>query len=157
MTRHWVIAPVRAKPPERFDNVWQFDLANNLITIGYPELGDISNTSLQDLTEAVAKAYPERPDPAIFANMLWRFYHEINVGDFVIARRGVKFLAGVGEVTQPAVYSPEKNPHVDAPNVLGVSWWDRPRDEDFGGAVFSRWTVNSITPERFQELVGVPR
>ena len=157
MTRHWVIAPVRARPPERFDNVWQFDLANNIITIGYPELGDISNMSLQDLTEAVPEVYPEGPNSAGFAKMLWRFYHEISVGDLVIARRGLMILAAVGEVTQPAVYSPGKNPHIDAPNVLGVSWWNTPRDKDFGGPVFSQWTVTSITPERFQELVGVPR
>lgn len=30
MPRYWVIAPVESKPPELFDKVWKFDLANNL-------------------------------------------------------------------------------------------------------------------------------
>ena len=33
MPRYWVIAPVDSKPPELFDKVWQFDLANNRISI----------------------------------------------------------------------------------------------------------------------------
>ena len=33
MPRYWLIAPVRAQPPELFDKVWQFDLANNVISI----------------------------------------------------------------------------------------------------------------------------
>ena len=155
MTRHWVIAPVRARPPDRFDNVWQFDLANNIITIGWPELGDISNMSHQALSESVAETYPERPAPTRLAKMLWRFYNEIGVGDLVIARRGRMVLAAVGEVTRPAVYSPGKNPHINAPNVLGVSWRDTPRDKDFGRIVFPISTVTSISEERFQNLVAV--
>jgi hypothetical protein len=30
MPRYWVIAPFEARPPELFDKVWQFALANNL-------------------------------------------------------------------------------------------------------------------------------
>jgi hypothetical protein len=42
MTRYWVIAPLEAKPPELFDKAWQFDLANNVISIGWSGLGDVS-------------------------------------------------------------------------------------------------------------------
>jgi hypothetical protein len=45
MSRYWVIAPVEAKNPQLFDNVWQFDLANNLISIGWSEVGNISTMS----------------------------------------------------------------------------------------------------------------
>jgi hypothetical protein len=31
MPRYWVMAPVESKPPELFDKVWQFDLANDLM------------------------------------------------------------------------------------------------------------------------------
>jgi hypothetical protein len=47
MSRYWVIAPVESKPPELFDTVWQFDLANNLISIGWKQLGDVSDMSGQ--------------------------------------------------------------------------------------------------------------
>lgn len=39
MPRYWVIAAVESKPSELFDKVWQFDLANGLISIG--EVGGV--------------------------------------------------------------------------------------------------------------------
>ena len=157
MPQHWVIAPVQANPPEQFDKVWQFDLANNIITIGWSKLGDISDMSREDLAELVAQTYPERTVRAqgLLVNMLWNFYHEISVGDLVIARRGRNVLAAVGEVAQPAAYSPGRNPHINHPNVLGVSWRDTPRDMDFGGIVFPMRTVTSISEEQFHNRLGV--
>ena len=95
MPRYWVIAPFEAKPPELFDKVWQFDLANNLISIGWEKLGDVSKMSREDLSVAVASTFPGKPPTtkSHFANMIWAFYHEIEPGDFIIARRGRKTLA----------------------------------------------------------------
>src|SRR5947208_5806541 len=49
MPRYWIIAPVESHPSELFDKVWQFDLTNKLITIGWHELGDVSTMSQQQL------------------------------------------------------------------------------------------------------------
>jgi hypothetical protein len=54
MPRYWIIAPVEVKPTELFDKVWQFDVANNLISIGWHELGDVSTLSREALSKAVA-------------------------------------------------------------------------------------------------------
>ena len=147
MAGYWVIAPVESDPPDQFDKVWQFDLANNVITIGWVELGDISKMSRQALSDAVAMTYPEKPASTrgLISNMLWRFYKEIDVGDLVIARRGRKVLAAVGQVTERAVYSPTKNPHIDYPNVLGVSWRDSPREKEFPSIVFPMRTLARIS------------
>jgi len=77
MPRYWVIAPVKSKPPELFDKVWQFDVANNLISIGWQQLGDVSEMSREKLSEAVASSYPEKPPQtkALYCNMIWAFYH----------------------------------------------------------------------------------
>ena len=61
MPRYWVIAPFESKAPETFDKVWQFDLANNLISIGWKELGDVSRMSREELSEAIARVYPDKP------------------------------------------------------------------------------------------------
>jgi restriction system protein len=158
MTGHWVIAPVESDPPDQFDKVWKFDLANNLITIGWEQLGDISRLSHPSLSVAVAEKYPEKPasTKSLIVNMLWRFFNEIGAGDRVIARRGRKVLAGVGKVTQPAIYSPQKNPHINHPNILGVSWEDSPRDKEFPSMVFPMHTVAPISEEEFLKLVGKP-
>ncbi len=72
MPRYWVIAPVESKPPELFDKVWQFDLANNVISIGWSELGDVSKLSREELQRAVALKYPDKPPQThgLYANML---------------------------------------------------------------------------------------
>ena len=54
MPRYWIIAPVEVKPTELFDKVWQFDVANNLISIGWHELGDVSTLSREALSKAEA-------------------------------------------------------------------------------------------------------
>lgn len=91
MPRYWVIAPIESKPRERFDKVWQFDLSNNLISIGWKRLGDVSNRSRVELVQLIASSYPHKPATthALWANMIWAFYHDISPGDFVIARRGL--------------------------------------------------------------------
>jgi hypothetical protein len=103
--RYWIIAPVESDNPDLFDKVWQFDLSNDLISIGWTALGDVSSLSRPELAKAVASAYPDKPSPArgLITNMMWNFYHEIAPGDFVIARRGRKILAGIGRAVRSDV------------------------------------------------------
>jgi YhcG PDDEXK nuclease domain len=155
MPRYWIIAPVQSESPDLFDKVWRFDLANNLISIGWAQLGDISKMSRQQLAEAVASTYSDKPPgtKGLFSNMMWAFYHEIGPDDVVIARRGRKILAGVGKVTGPAVYSPAKNPHTTHPNFMDVSWQESPRDLVFENIVFPMHTLYETTGEKFREFV----
>jgi len=155
MSRYWVIAPVESKNPELFDKVWQFDTTNNLISIGWTQLGNVSKMSQEELSDAVASTYPERPPQtkALLTNMLWAFYHEINVGDFVIARRGRKILAAVGKVIQSATYSTAKNPATAHPNFLGVKWLDSPRDKIFPNLVFPMHTLSEISEIQYNNLL----
>jgi predicted Mrr-cat superfamily restriction endonuclease len=94
MPRYWIIAPVESKPPELFEKVWQFDLANNLISIGWEELSDVSQMSREELSAAIASIYLDKPPgtQGLYANMIWAFYHEISPGDFILARKGRKTL-----------------------------------------------------------------
>ena len=155
MARYWVIAPVESKPPDLFDKVWEFDLANNLISIGWEQLGDVSIMSRQELSEAVASAYPSSPPQTkgLYTNMIWAFYHEIGPGDFVIARRGRKTLAAVGKVNRLAFYAPGKSPAQGHPNFLEVAWQEQPRDKMFPGVVFPMQTLAEISEEQFHGFV----
>ncbi|MDD5466331.1 MAG: endonuclease NucS [Anaerolineales bacterium] len=155
MPRNWVIAPVESKPPELFDKVWQFDIANNLISIGWKELGDVSKMSREELSEAVASTYVDKPPAtkALYANMIWAFYHEISPGDFVIARRGRKALAGVGKVSRSAFYAPGKCPVQGHPNFLEVSWQEQPRDKVFPSIVFPMHTLSELSDEQFRSFL----
>lgn len=155
MPRYWVIAPVESKNPGLFDKVWEFDKTNNLISIGWAQLGDCSKMNQNELSKAVASTYSDRPPQTqgLFTNMLWSFYHDIKPGDLIIARRGRKILAAVGKVIQSAFYSPSKNPTIAHPNFLGVEWLDQPRDESFPNLVFPMHTLSEITETQYSNLL----
>ncbi len=160
MPRYWVIAPVEAKPIERFDKVWGFDLANNLISIGWSELGDISKMSQETLADAVATTYPEKPPhtKALIVNMLWAFFHEIAPGDIVIARRGRRVLAAVGRVAGAGFYALRRNPFLASPdyshhNFLQVEWQEQPRDKLFPTLVFPMPTLGELSEKQYHELL----
>ena len=152
MPRYWVIAPVESKPPENFDKVWQFDVANNLISIGWNQLGNVSKMSRDELSDVVAAAYPDKPPgtKGLYANMIWAFYHEIAPGDVVIARRGRKILAGVGKVIQPAIYAPGKNPaNTGHSNFLEVEWQAQPSEMVFPTVVFPMPTLAELSEAQY--------
>jgi hypothetical protein len=158
MPRYWVIAPVESKPPELFDRVWQYDLVNNLISIGWKEAGDVSTMSREKLSEAVASAYPDKPQQtkALYGNMLWTFYHEIIPGDFIIARRGRKTIAAAGKVIQLAVYAAAKNPAIHHPSFLGVAWDEQPRNKRFDTIVFPMHTLTEIPEAQYRKFLEGP-
>jgi hypothetical protein len=54
MNREESDAPVEAKPSGLFDKVWQFDLANNLISTGWKGLGNVTKMSREAFAEALA-------------------------------------------------------------------------------------------------------
>lgn len=155
MPRYWVVAPIESKKPELFDKVWQFDVANNLISIGWSQLGDISTMSRERLSDAVTSAYPDKPPQtkALIVNMLWAFYHEISPGDLVIARRGRKALAAVGRVIQSASYLPGKNSATSHSNFLQVAWQEQPRDKVFPSLVFPMHTLAELSEVQYHDLL----
>jgi restriction system protein len=155
MPRYWLIAPIEAKPPDLFDKVWEFDLANDLISIGWKQLGDVSKLSRDELYQAICAAYPNKPvqTRGLYTNMLWAFYHEIKPGDNVIARRGRKILAGVGRVDGSAYYAPAKSPHHGHPHFLNISWSAQPRNKLFASVVFPMHTLAEISSEQFHNYI----
>ena len=153
MPHYWIIAPVEAGP--LFDNVWQFDLSNDIISIGWGQLGDTLEMSQQQLEQAVEVAYPARTPASkrYIRKTIWTFVHDINLGDFVIARRGLKVLEAVGRVSRPAFYEREKNPFLPHPRFLGVSWEKPPHRKEFLTSVFIQNTIQTVTEEHFQKLL----
>jgi restriction system protein len=160
MPRYWVIAPYHADRPEFWEKVWQFDLDNNLISIGWRELGDVSSLSEQGLKTAIERTYSNAPPPAkrIYFRMLWDFYHSVEPGDIVVARRGTKRIAAVGTVVRKAYYERAKNaavmgPENTYPNHIDVQWNEIPRNKEFANAVFGMQTLYEISEEKYHSLI----
>jgi len=160
MPRYWVIAPYHADKPDVWEKVWQFDLEHGLISIGWKELGDISSYSEPELKQAVDRIYPKSPAniKTLYLNMIWAFYHTIQPGDIVIARRGRKKIAAVGTVTSTAYFKDAKAIAPSAPddfysNHINVKWHDSPRNKEFSRIVFGMQTLYEVDQAQFQALV----
>ncbi len=160
MVRYWVIAPFESKNAEVFDKVWRFDLANGVISIGWGQIGDVSKMSREMLVETVDLAYPDKPKAtrSLFVNMLWSFYYKIKPGDIIIARRGRKIIAAVGEVVRAGFYDPKKDSILTLsdkshPNFLGVKWSNQFRDKVFSSIVFPMHSVYEIDETQYLSLI----
>ena len=156
MPRHWVMAPVEAHPSDVFDTVWQFDLANSVISLGFGRLGDTSSLTREQLAELVATKYPDKPPStqSLIANMFWAFYHEMAPGDLLIARKGRKILAGVGRIDGPATYAARRSSIHNHGNFLPVRWQPTPRDKRFPGIVFPMHSLSPLSEEAFRSFEG---
>ncbi len=163
MTRYWVIAPYEATLPEIFEKVWQFDLANGVISIGWSELGDISNYEKEKLRVACEEKYPNTISASItrIVNMLWNFYREMKENDIVIARRGTKKLAAVGTVKGTAYFSQTKNTELTTTNpenfhhnFIDVHWHDSPQNKEYNRIVFGIQTLYEIDEAEYKALVS---
>ena len=159
MPKYWVIAPYyfNSTNPQRFEKVWQFDLDQRIISIGWGDLGDISNFSEAQLLEHILAIYKgESPEAARnYRSSLWSFCHGISKGDMVIARRGRKQIAAIGMVEGDPYYDREKNQiarnDLDTPYSyhLDMRWADFPRDKSFDEIVFGMQTVYEATENQY--------
>jgi restriction system protein len=111
--------------------------------------------SREELAAAIDAHYPDKPPTtrALYANMIWNFYHEISQGDFVIARRGLKTLVAVGEVVRTAFYAPGKSPVNEHPNYMEIAWSLPPRNKTYPTLVFQRRTVVELPEQKYSMLL----
>ncbi len=158
MIRYWVIAPYEAEDSNFFNDVWQFDQTSNTISIGWGQLGNVFNMNRPTLNNAITQAFHPKKKRA--TKMIWNFCHEIQIGDIVLARRGLSTLEGIGTVTRVAYYQPGKNPLLTAPgdehpNFIDVEWQAELQPKQFNNNVFSRPTVTEISAVEYQKILKV--
>jgi hypothetical protein len=161
--QYWVIAPWINSEPERFARVWQDNLANRFISIGWHELGDVSSLNRQQLRDLIERTYPnDRPGShTACLGMMWSFYHAIQVGDIIVAKRGVMEIVAVGTVRRAAYYDPTKSPYAiwtgftqPFPNHIDVEWNLPEMNRRFSRPVLPRRTVSRLDEERFRWLMS---
>lgn len=153
MARYWVIAPYANN--ELYETVWNFDINNHCISIGWLAAGDISGLDKDQIVERLRQVYPDRSDRSYqaIARMMYSFYHEIEIGDVIIARKGLRVVSGVGTVIQIVTFTPDRNPVIDHPHFLGVDWSSSRRNKSFGTKKFVQSTVVEIMEEAYKQLL----
>jgi hypothetical protein len=168
--RYWRIMPDSPYPPERFDQVWSYDLANNTIAIGWSDVGDFSNL-VDDhalLLKAFRRTYPDASSRTATAicNVIRRFYGRLEdgmqAGDRVMACRGRAEIVGVGTVTGPAYYDEAAgrtrvagmNGRYSNSNFRPVRWEVR-TPLRLPPLTLPRSTMSQMAGDQFEEVLGL--
>lgn len=167
MPRYWAIAPADSTNPDLYDAVWEYDLANGVISIGWRELGDVSSLSDTEIRDRMRERWPDYTPGAAMtaARMLHKFYHTIAPGDVIFARRGTTQIAGVGTVNKTAYYDPNKvlgifghfGPDCEAiayPHHIDVEWREDLRDEAYDGPIFGLTTLHEVSAEKAEWILA---
>ncbi len=159
MSRYWVIAPFSSESPIIWEKVWEYDLSNKVISLGWNALGDISSLNEDDLRALVESTYSDSSAPGLIIGMLWNFYNNIAKGDIVIARKGRKQIAAVGTVTKTAYFSQTENAEAVGSeyshgHYIGVNWHETPRDIEFDRIIFGMQALHGISESKFNDLIS---
>ncbi|KQC11931.1 MAG: hypothetical protein APR63_11995 [Desulfuromonas sp. SDB] len=114
---YWLIAPGEGA------RLWEECLQENIISLGWDELGDISGCkNKEDFTQKFLEIYPDRTNANNDIAALYDFNHKMKPGDFVFAKRGRKEILGYGEVLSDASYDDQKESYK---NIRKVKWLNK--------------------------------
>src|SRR5919106_589174 len=142
---YWAIAPFQSDQAHDFDKAWLYDQKQGVIAIGWHEVGDVSHLSRADLESRLDEAFPKRPGAA---RSLSLFYHEIELGHVVVARRGVKTVMGLGIVNGKPYYDESAGRRRSSarnfkPNFIPVEWIIT-REVKLPNVIFTQQTVSRV-------------
>jgi restriction system protein len=140
-------------------------LRSNIVAIGWDNLGDLSTLKPnRDAFKAkVAEGYPDRKPAAIAntAGQLFRFVHEIKLGDLVAFPNKVDRKIYIGEITGDYVYESNSKKSLGYSNQRSVKWLKvLPRTEFSQGALYemgsamSLFQIKNYVDEIFAALEG---
>ncbi|MCL9638316.1 restriction endonuclease [Bacillus zanthoxyli] len=107
----------------RYGDQEQAALDNNIVTIGWNELGNISTyKNKEEFFAFFEKVYPNEKPKAIInkANQVWRFKNEIEIGDLVVLPLKQEPSIAVGEVMSD--YEFNENMGSDIIHTRRVKW-----------------------------------
>jgi len=163
MRRIWVIAPADSTKKESWEKTWEYDINNNVIAIGWGEMGDVSLFDENQLKQKIDSTFPEYKtgSKTLSFNSVWNFWHNIKIDDIIIARKGTKRIAAIGKVIGTAFYDLnkawERMPYREAnpyPYFISVEWMNDKRDIVFDKIMFSMVTIYEINEEKYGILIN---
>ena len=154
----WVIAPFDfGEYPEQWERVWQYDLDNGVISVGWGTMGDVTGMTLEQVREKFDAAHFDAKRRS-GAHAVYNLFNEIKPGHRIIARRGTKQIAGVGTVKGRAYFDRRnhREPYEGHAHFshIDVKWDAAPRGVRLINHVFGIGTIQAIAEDKFDELIG---
>lgn len=147
---YWKIAPGRKGVglPDWRDN--------NIVSIGWPELGDISDLTKEEFDKQAARCAKSHGYKNQGMQQVWTF-HTIKPGDRIVANAGKSKILGIGTVTEGYRFSPGWH-FVDGeeyPHQLLVKWESLtprkiPKQKDW------MRTIRPVSEEAFETFLAAP-
>jgi 5-methylcytosine-specific restriction protein B len=135
------------------ENAWNWEACREggFIAMGWDELGDLRDISREEFEQRCAAALQEHPEwKQSGLEQLWKFAHEIVVGDKIVANRGTSEILGIGTVTGPYEFVP----NVQHGHHLPVEWEDlTPRTVNEGGW---RKALVKLDRGKYETLIAAP-
>jgi len=123
-TQYWLMAPgENAK-------YWNECIEKGIILYGADELSDLSTfNSKKEIAAESKKVLNLTHDPIMDGLAAWQFAHEIKIGDFILAKKGVQEIIGYGQVTSEYYWDESRSTYR---NVLDIKWlktghWPAPK------------------------------
>lgn len=143
--QYWQISPGRK---ER--NLWPEFSKNDIIAIGWDELGDLRKYSgMDDLGKELKRRWNEGRNST---RSCWHFSRNIKKNDIVVAKHGAsKEIYGIGKVTKKYDFRDEREIFK---HVIGVHWYVK-FDDTIKVDVskqFVQWTVHSLSEQRYLKI-----
>lgn len=99
---------------------WENFLNENIIGLGWNELGDLSKfDSKQDIVQELQSIYDTDSSKKNDSTANWDFYNNMQIGDIVIVKKGKRKLLGYGEVISEYKYDTNRNDYL---SIRKVKW-----------------------------------
>jgi 5-methylcytosine-specific restriction protein B len=145
---------------------WSMMREQNVVAIGWKELGDLSavkadSDSRKEFKARIQKTFPLKNAQAvgIVCSKITRFITRVNVGDVVLASQGASVL-GIGRIVGEYDYNPEfEFAHQRSVEWLSLSEWQMPIAEGLRSTVceIKRYAENILeTEKRIQQVEPPP-
>lgn len=139
--RYWKVAPGGNA------SMWEESRVNKFIAIGWNELGNLSDRSLDEIGEDLKR---QHPDSYIAIMNQFKNFLSIKEGDIIIANKGYSKIVGMGTVKGPYKYRPDLTLHQTYP----VEWFDtKERDIPPQTGVW-RKTVSPVDADLYNKIIS---
>lgn len=145
--KKWIYAPGEGA------NLWDECQSENIISIGWDEVGDLAQFSTkEEADEAMDGAFPENESSAKNSKLcVWEFSHVMANGDIVFAKRGANTILGRGIVESEYAFdvTRQKHRHIRKIRWTNIGEWDV---KDILGSQLPQKTLTEMSDESFEKI-----
>ena len=124
------------------------------IGIGWEDLGNIGkyDSDYDSLQNDYIKIYQSENDNyrGSSPKQIWDFYKNIEIGDIIFARKGVRQIVGMGKVISDYIYDDSRDEYKSIRKVE----WEKIGEWNYPGQS-SRDTVHNLKPEQAEEILTI--